>query len=63
VLGVFFGEDFGEVIVRHRAISTVINRIPVLIIFCLASVFDSILETLCERLWYLGLVGVIDLNS
>jgi hypothetical protein len=39
-LRIFFGEDFGEVIVRHRAISTVLIRISVLIIFCLVGVFD-----------------------
>jgi hypothetical protein len=49
-LGVFFGEDFGEVIVRHRAISTVLIRISVLMIFCLVGLFDSLSETLGERL-------------
>jgi hypothetical protein len=51
-IGVFFGEDFGEVIVGHGAISTVFTRISVLIIFCLVGVFDALSETLGERLWY-----------
>jgi hypothetical protein len=51
-IGVFFGGDFGEVIVEHGAISIALNRISVLIIFCLVGVFDSLSETLRERLWY-----------
>jgi hypothetical protein len=50
-IGVFFGENFGEVIVGHGAISTVLIRISVLIIFCLVGVFDSLSEVLRERSW------------
>jgi hypothetical protein len=51
VLGVFLSKDFGEVVVRHGAISMVLDRTSALIIFCLVGVFDSLSETFRERLW------------